>query len=125
MPAQLSFFATPPTPGRLLFSLTIPRRLPSWNELLGMEQWARYKFKKDLAGVFLCALRASAADCSTKTTCARSTMLIYADTLESCLQMRQEQRRLRSAKKRLDQKSPSGSKSKSSSFKKPAGKVAF
>ena len=42
-----------PKPGKLIFSLTVPGRLPSWNDILGMEQWARYKFKNSLAKDFL------------------------------------------------------------------------
>ena len=53
-----------------------------------------------MADVFLSSLRASAADCSMKTTSAASTSSIYAATLESYRRTRQEQRRLRSAKKK-------------------------
>jgi hypothetical protein len=120
-PRQTSFFATPETPGELLFSLTIPGRLPSWNEILGMEQWARYNHKKELAGAFLCALRATANDSSTKTTSAKSTMLTYADTLERYLATKQAERKSRSAKKKLEAKNLKGSSSKSTDF----GKVPF
>lgn len=116
MPAQLSFEPTPVVPGELLFSITIPGRLPSWNEVLGMEQWARYKFKGELAGVFLSALRAIASDSSTRTISVRNTTLTYAATLESYLAMRREQRRLKSAKKRLAQKSLNGSKLKCTNY---------
>jgi hypothetical protein len=102
---QLTFDPPPPPqPGEPIFTLEVPGRLPSWNDILGMEQWARYKFKGELATAFLCALRASAADSSTKITSAKSTTLIYAATLESYLAMRREQRRLKSAKKKLDAK---------------------
>ena len=33
-------------------------RLPSWNQLLGMEQWQRHQFKKGIAAAFLFALSA-------------------------------------------------------------------
>ena len=49
MPVQTSWLETPKAPGRLIFSMTIPGRLPSWNDILGMEQWARYDFKNELA----------------------------------------------------------------------------
>lgn len=90
----------------LVFELEVPGRLPSWNEILGMEQWARYKFKKELSDVFLSTLRATANDCSIRTICAPSTLLTYADTLESYLRMRQAQRKSKSLRKRLDQKNP-------------------
>lgn len=87
-----------------VFQLTIPGRLASWNEILGMEQWARYKYKQDLADVFLSTLRATARDSSIRTTSAANTLLTYADTLESYLAMRREQRRLKSLSKRLARK---------------------
>lgn len=89
------------------FSIVIPGRLPSWNQILGMEQWARYKFKQELAKDFLSALRATAEDCSTRTTSAKNTMSIYADTLARFLAMKQAERKSRSAKKRLAAKNPS------------------
>jgi hypothetical protein len=102
MPLQMSFDSAPPVqPGKLLFSLDVPGRLSSWNEILGMEQWARYKHKQELAGVFLSALRRTAADCSMRTTSAKSTWLTYADTLVSYLRTRQEKRKLRLRNKKL------------------------
>ena len=115
MQADLFSTETQPPPNRkLIFSLDLGGRLPSWNDILGMEQWARYQFKNQVAADFLCALRASAADSSTKITCARSSMSIFADTLESYLKTRQEQRKLRAAKRRLEAKSASLFESKSS-----------
>lgn len=102
-----------------LFKLTVPGRLASWNEILGMEQWRRYKYKQELADVFLSTLRATANDCSIKTTSVASTLLTCADTLESYLAMRQEQRRLKSLSKRLGRKSQSGQQSKSINSKVP------
>lgn len=101
------------------FVLEIPGRLPSWNDVLGMEQWARYQFKQALADAFLSALRRSAADSSMKITCARSTMLTYADTLASYLAMRREQRKLKSARKRQNRGKASLLESKSSKYGKP------
>lgn len=93
-------------------TLEIPGRLPSWNAILAMHHWARMKFKKELAAVFLSALRASGSGSSTKTISAKNTMSIYADTLESSLQIRQEKRRLkqRNAKQAKANKSASLSK---------------
>lgn len=116
---QLSFFETPKTEGRLVFELTVPGRLPSWNEILGMEQWARYQYKKQLADIFLSALRRAASDYSMKTICARNTWLTYAATLERYLAMRQEQRRLRPARRRSSPGLKRKSRSKSSKSKLP------
>jgi len=116
---QMSWLEAPARPDKPLFSLTIPGRLPSWNEILGMEQWQRYQFKKELAGAFLSALRATANGSSMKTTSAASTLLTYADTLESYLAMRQAQRRLKSRKRKWVPRSRSGRSSKSISSKVP------
>lgn len=103
----------PPTPsdGTLIFRLEIKGRLPSWNEILGMEQWARYKFKNQLADDFSFALRQSGTDSSMKITSARSTMSTYSDTLESYRATKQARRAL----KRLKGKPPVTKKSASSS----------
>lgn len=113
MPVQMSFDSTPPTPGKRLFVMEVPGRLPSWNEILGMEQWARYKYKKDLANVFLCELRRLESACSTKTTSAKNIWSIYAATLASSLETRQRQRILRSASKRRSRAVRSTAASKS------------
>jgi len=99
--------------------LEVPVRLPSWNEILGMEQWARYKYKQQLADEFLSALRLTARDSSMRTTCAKNTWLTYCATLESYLAMRQAKRRSRLAKKRLDRRNLSESSSPSSNSKVP------
>ena len=83
------------------FRMEIPGRLPSWNQLLGMEQWQRHQFKKGIAAAFLFALSLAAEDCSTRTTLQKNTMLTYCATLESYLETRREQQKLKSAKKRL------------------------
>lgn len=90
-----------------LFKLTVPGRLASWNEILGMEQWQRYQFKEKLAQDFLCALRASESDSSMKTTCAANTTWTYSAILASYLQTRRELRRSKLAKKKLLAKSRS------------------
>lgn len=87
-----------------LARITIPGRLPSWNDILGMEHWAREKFKKEIQDSFLSALRRSASDCSTTTTAVKSTMSIAADTLASYQATRLAERKLRQAKKRLEAK---------------------
>lgn len=102
------------SPGELLFEIELPGRLPSWNDILGMEQWARYQFKRELADLFLSELRRSAGDCSTRTTCARNTMLTFAATLERYLATQQAKRKSKSDRKRLEAKSASLFASKSS-----------
>lgn len=99
--------------GEPFFTLTVPGRLPSWNAILAMEQWQRYKFKKELARTFMSELRRSAADYSTKTTCAKNIWSIYADTLASFLMTAQQRRESRSAKRKLNRepRKKSGSKS--------------
>lgn len=87
-------------PGKLVFKLEIPGRLPSWNDVLGMEQWARYKFKNELQLAFLSELRAFDDGFSTKTTSVKSSMSIAADTLASYMEMNREKRRLRLLKKK-------------------------
>lgn len=112
----------PPTPsdGTLIFRLEIPGRLPSWNDILGMEQWARYKFKNQLAADFLSALQQSGPDSSMKITCARSTTSTYADTLASYLAMKLERRKLKQSKGKAAKEKPSRSSSKSTKSTQPA-----
>lgn len=98
--------------------LEVPGRIPSWNEILGMEHWARYKYKDQVQVAFLSALRACAADCSMKTTSARSILLTAADTLGCYRATAQAKRKLRRSKGRLIRASKSGSSSKSSDFDK-------
>lgn len=118
---QQTFFDCPKEePGKLVFKLTVPGRLPSWNEILGMERWARYQFTKDLADAFLSALRHSEDGSSMKIIYAKNTTSTFADTLARYLRMRREQRRLKSLKKRSDLKNKNESKSKSmKSYKVP------
>src|SRR5580704_4431953 len=100
--SQGTFFDSAPKPGKLIFSLTIPGRLPSWNQILGMEQWARYQFKKELAESFLFALQQSERASLTGTTCAKNTTSIFSAThLREYLETAQQRRRLKSAKKKL------------------------
>jgi len=95
-----SLFEQPKASGEPRFRIEIPGKLPSWNDILGMEQWKRYKFKNQLANVFLSVLRHSDETSLTKTTSAKSTTSTYCDTLESYLRTRQEKRRLKSLKKK-------------------------
>lgn len=106
-------------PGELLFQIEIPGRLPSWNEILGMQHWSRVRFKTDLQLEFLSALRASASDSLTKTTSAKSTTLIAADMLGSYMETIRQKRRLKSLKKRLEKVKGSSQESKSSDGKVP------
>ena len=90
---------------KLIFTLAMPGRLPSWNQILAMHHWKRKKFKDSTAAEFLCALRAAAKDCSTKTTSVKNTMSIYADTLASYLTTRRNERKLKSAKRNAEKAS--------------------
>lgn len=120
--ASLESGTPPPAPEqKLIVSLNVPGRLPSWNEILGMEQWQRYQFKQRLAEDFLSELKRTAADCSMKTTSAKNIMWTYAATLECYLQTRREKRRLKLAKKKLEKKSPNLFALKSTGL----GKVPF
>jgi len=99
---EVMFKTQPPVNGscEAIIELRIPGRLPSWNEILGMQHWARDKFKCQLQDNFAYALRASANDSSIKTTSARSTMLTAAATLDSYRETVRERRRLRHSKKK-------------------------
>jgi hypothetical protein len=68
------------------------------------------KLKAAIAASFLSALRASAADSSTRTTCAQSTMSIASGALASYLEMTQAKRTLSRHKKRSAGKKTSGRK---------------
>lgn len=117
---QSSFFDSTPKPGKLIFSLTIAGRLPSWNDILGMEQWARYQFKKELAGKFLYALQQSERASSTKIISAKNTTSICSATLlVAHLETARQLRELKSAKKKLKLASAKKSALKSMSCKKP------
>ena len=88
-------------------SLTLTHPLPSWNAILGFGHWQRARLKKAIQDDFLSALRASADDCSTRTTSVRNTLSIAAATLDSYQRTMLERRRLKS------RKSKSGAKKKS------------
>lgn len=76
----------------------IPGRLPSWNQILAMQHWNRAKFKSDSMAAFESALRACAADSSTKTTFVKNTLSTAADTLASYRATLLAKRKLKSAK---------------------------
>lgn len=88
-------------------SLTLKHPVPSWNAILGLGHWQRARLKKAIQDDFLSALRASADDCSTKTTSAKSTFATAAGILDSYQQTMQLRRKLKS------RKSKSGAKKKS------------
>ena len=89
----------------MIFRLAMTGRLPSWNQILAMHHWKRKKFKDSTATEFLFALRLAAKDSLTKTTSAKNTMSIYADTLESYLTTRRNERKLKSAKRNAEKAS--------------------
>lgn len=119
MSEQLTFEPQPKQEGELIFSLTVPGRLPSWNELLGMEHWARYKLKDEIQVAFLSALYQSASDSSTKTTSQKSIMLTAAATLACYRKTARERRELKSASKKLMKGRRKKSRSKSTGSDKP------
>lgn len=92
-------------------SLTLKHPIPSWNAILGLGHWQRARLKKAIQDDFLSALRASADDCSTRTTSARSTLSIAAATLDSYQRTMQERRRLKSRKSKSGAKKKSAPKS--------------
>lgn len=91
---------------KLIFSLVVPGRLPSWNEVMRMHRWAQHSLTERTQQDFLSALLAIASASSTKTTCAKKQSLIAYGTLESCLAMRREQRELRRLKKKSAKAKP-------------------
>jgi hypothetical protein len=114
MATQLTFEPEQKKQGTLIFSLTIPGRLPSWNALMGqMEHWQRYKLKDDIQIDFLSALYRSANTSSMRTTSARNTILTAAATLESYRRTARKLRELKSAKKKLSRVPRRKSESKS------------
>lgn len=115
-PQRTLFDLTPPPldKAKLIFRMELPGRLPSWNDILGMEEWARYQFKKQLAESFMFELRRSARDSSTKTISVRSTLSTCLDTLESYLAMRLGKRKSNAAKKKQSRAQKSLFESKSS-----------
>ena len=62
--------------------LVIPKRLPSWNDVLDMDHWQRIPFKREIQGDTLLALKATGKGFSIKITCARSITLIRSATLD-------------------------------------------
>jgi hypothetical protein len=73
-----------------ILTLTIPGRLPSWNQILAMHHWQRKKFKDQIAKDFLRALQATESGSLTKATSVTSSTRIYADTLARCLTTRRK-----------------------------------
>lgn len=102
-----------------MFALEMDGRLPSWNEILGMEHWARYQLKKSLASDFMSALQASVGTSLTKITYAKNSTSTYAATLARYQVTQREKRKLRSARKKLEAKNESSPESKSSDFEDP------
>lgn len=108
---------TPVAP-RLLLTLVIPNYsstrsargekkptllsvIPSWNDVLQLEPWARRKRKQEIQQAFLSALLRSADALSTRTTFAKNSFSIAADTLVSSLEIRRQKSELRRANAKL------------------------
>lgn len=109
----------------LIFSAEVDGRLPSWNDVLGMEHWSRHQLKKALQETFLSGLRQSDPTCSMKIIFAKNSMSIAADTLQSFMETARLRRELKLLKAKLEPTKESTSKSKSSSYKVPPGKPPF
>lgn len=109
---QLTFDPPEKREGKLIFELRVPGRLPSWNELLGMQHWSRHKLKGGVQKDFLFALRVSERTCSMRTTSAKSITSIASVMLESYLAMIREKRILKSASKNPIPERPKKSSSK-------------
>lgn len=102
-PQQTLFAETPPGKDPPSISFRVPGRLPSWNQILGLEHWARYQLKERIQVAFASALRASAKDFSMRTTSARNIMWTAADTLDSYRETLRAKRRLKLLSKKLSQ----------------------
>lgn len=88
--------------------------VPSWNDMLAMQSWARMRRKDEIQLAFLSALRAAAAESSMMTTCARNTLLTAAATLDSYRAMSLDKRKSKQLAKRLEKKAAKKLESKSS-----------
>lgn len=94
-----------------IFTLTIPNYreltkdgkvqnlscVPSWNEILRIDHWARSKRKAAIQTAFLSALQASASASSTRIICARNTSSTAAATLACYLMTPRTRSTLKSA----------------------------
>lgn len=78
--------------------------VPSWNDMLAMQSWARMRRKDEIQLAFLSALRAAAADPLTTITCAKNTLLTAADMLDSYRAMTLDKRKSKQLAKRLEKK---------------------
>lgn len=67
----------------LIIALEIPGRLPSWNEIIGMNRFTYTKFKRAQQDAFLSALYRSANAFSTRTTSQKKLLSTAAATLGS------------------------------------------
>jgi hypothetical protein len=94
-----------------------PRTLscvPSWNDVLSLEQWGQNKLKQSIQHAFLSALRACETGSSTTTTSASSTRSTLAGIAASCLVIHQRQRELKRANAKREKAKQSIPSSKSS-----------
>lgn len=99
---QLTFDPPEKREGKLILSLRIPGRLPTWNDVLGMQHWSRHKLKSLIQVAFLSALSATVGTSSTKTTSAKNIMWTAYATLACYHRMIRAERILKSRNKRLN-----------------------
>lgn len=78
--------------------------VPSWNDMLAMQSWARMRRKDEIQRAFLSALRAAADDPLMTITCARNTLLTAADMLDSYRMTALDKRKSKQLAKRLEKK---------------------
>lgn len=74
--------------------------VPSWNDLLSLDEWGRKRLKSQIAVAFLSALRAYESDYSMRTTCAGKSSPTFSDTLVAYQVIAQDKRKLRQASAR-------------------------
>lgn len=104
---------------KIICQLTIPGRLPSWNQVLGMEHWARYQMKQRWEDAFLSVLRAYAKDCSMRTISVKNFWSIAADALDLYRETARAKRRLKSASRKQSRELAKKSLFKSSKSEPP------
>jgi hypothetical protein len=88
--------------------------VPSWNDILALQSWARMRRKEEIQVAFLSALRAAAAAQSTTITCAKNSLSIAADMLDSYRMTATDKRKSKQLAKRLEKKNRKALLSKSS-----------
>lgn len=74
--------------------------VPSWNDMLALDEWGRRRLKEKIADVFLCELQACCTACATTTTSVKKSLSIYAATLACYRTTIRDKRKLRQSSAR-------------------------